>query len=156
LLRRRLGNRRTRAEAADADVTLLAEMTLLGLNAGLTFPQALESAAAHVARPLADEVRQVLRRASRTGPATALAAREGRAGDLYGIAARAAITGAPIAGGVQSLVDDRRAAERAASLAAARRLPVRLLFPLALLILPGFMVLTVGPAILSALSRLST
>jgi len=48
LLRRRLGNRRTRAEAADADVTLLAEMTLLGLNAGLTFPQALESAAAHV------------------------------------------------------------------------------------------------------------
>ena len=37
----------------------------------------------------------------------------------------------------------------------ARRLPVRLLLPLALLILPGFVVLAVGPAVLQALARLA-
>jgi hypothetical protein len=33
-------------------------------------------------------------------------------------------------------------------------LPVKLLFPLALLILPGFLLLTVGPALLTGLNRL--
>jgi hypothetical protein len=41
---------------------------------------------------------------------------------------------------------ERRHAEQACNLERARRLPVRLLLPLALLILPGFMVLVVGPA----------
>ena len=39
-------------------------------------------------------------------------------------------------------------------MAAARRLPVRLLVPVALLMLPGFVVLTAGPALLGAAERL--
>ena len=35
------------------------------------------------------------------------------------------------------------------------RLPVKLLFPLSLLILPGFVLLVVGPSIVSGLSRVS-
>jgi hypothetical protein len=38
----------------------------------------------------------------------------------------------------------------------ARRLPVRLLLPLALLILPGFVLLAVGPAVLQGLARLGS
>jgi len=154
-LRRRLARRRSQEAAADEDVTLLSELTLLGLSAGLTFPNSLALAARHVAAPLEREVQTVLRRSSHAGPTVALETTRGRGAGLYRLAARAAVTGAPIAGAVQAFVDDRRADERAAELAAARRLPVRLLFPLALLILPGFMVLTVGPAVLSTVERIS-
>jgi tight adherence protein C len=156
LIRKRLANRRVEEASVDANVTLLSELTMLGLNAGLTFSNALALGAEHVAVPLQREVQGILRRSYHSGPAIALGANEGRAAGLYLLAAQAAVTGAPIAIAVQSFVDDRRAEERAAALAAARRLPVRLLFPLALLILPGFMVLTVGPAVLSALERLSS
>jgi tight adherence protein C len=147
--------RRDEEAAAVADVTVLVELTLLGLNAGLTFSKALALGSAHVAGPLQREVQGVLRRSYRSGPAVALGTTRGRAAGLYLLAAQAAVTGAPIATAVQSFVEDRRADERAVALAAARRLPVRLLFPLALLILPGFMVLTVGPAVLSAAERLA-
>jgi hypothetical protein len=56
---------------------------------------------------------------------------------------------------VAALVVEQRAEERARAVAAAKRLPVRMLFPLALLILPGFLVLTVGPTLLSAFDRLA-
>jgi tight adherence protein C len=156
MLRRRLAGRRVDEVTASEDVTLLAELTLLGLSAGLTFSRALALGAGHVAAPLQREVQGVLRRSSRSGPAVALGAGGTQAAGLFVLAAQATLTGAPIASSVQSYVDDRRADERAASLSAARKLPVRLLFPLALLILPGFMVLTVGPAVLSALERLSS
>ena len=49
---------------------------------------------------------------------------------------------------------EAQAEQTTARLEAARRLPVRLMLPLALLILPGFVVLAVGPALLEALDRL--
>jgi tight adherence protein C len=156
LLKRRLAGRRNEEVSAVEDVTLLSELTLLGLSAGLTFSKALALGGQRVAGPLQREVQAVLRRSYHSGPVAALGAKGGRAAGLYLLAAQAAVTGAPIATAVQSFVEDRRAEERAVALAAARRLPVRLLFPLALLILPGFMVLTVGPAVLSALERLSS
>ena len=82
----------------------------------------------------------------------------------------------PRTGGLQSMVDAVRrseamgtslAPELAAIAAAARserhvaarerlaRLPVKLLFPLALLTLPGFMLMTVGPVVLASLLRLT-
>ena len=64
------------------------------------------------------------------------------------------MTGAPVAAAVRAYVAEQRDADRARALAAARRLPVQLLFPLTLLVLPGFMVLTIGPALLAALERL--
>ncbi len=151
--RRRLAHRR-RQRAADRDVGLLAGMLVIGLTAGLPLAPALELAAAEVHPRLAAEVRGMLRRSRRTGLATALAEGAGGAGRLYRRLARAQLTGAAMSGAVASFIDEERAAARARAMEIARRLPVRLVIPLTLLILPGFVLLTVGPSVLSNLSRL--
>lgn len=139
---------------ADAEVALLAELTELGLTAGLSLITALEVAAGDTGELLAREVRGVLRRARVEGTAVALGASEGRATSLYRLAARAVVTGAPLRPAVAALADQARSEEQARRLAAARRLPVRLLLPLSLLILPGFVLLSLGPALVGALERL--
>ena len=98
---------------------------------------------------LAHEVGDLLRRAARDGLGHALAAADGRGRPLYAGAARAVVTGAPLAPAVDAVVREAIAGQRAADLEAARRLPVRLMLPLALLILPGFVLLTVGPTVLA-------
>jgi hypothetical protein len=145
---------RRRSAEADADVVVLAELTALGLAGGLEVAAALTGAADRVAPGLRREVGTVLRRARTLGLAHSLAAASGRAERFYRLIARAVDTGAPVRAAVESFVDDAADEERAVNLAAARRLPVKLLFPLALLILPGFMVLTIGPAVLSSMRRL--
>ena len=152
--RARLRRRRLREEAARGDVTLLADLVALGLRAGLGLLEALRRAAPLVAPGLAAEVEGVLRAAGRSGSEAALAAAGGRAARLYRLAARAAATGAPLAEAVEAFAAERRHADHARAVEAARRLPVRMLVPLALLILPGFVVLAVGPALLEALARL--
>jgi tight adherence protein C len=147
----RIRAERTRAER---DAVALAELVGLGLSAGLSFTAALEAAAREVGPPLVDELHEVIRRSRHRGIAVALEESGGAARRLYLLAARATVTGAPVAAAVRAYVAEQHDADRARALAAARRLSVQLLFPLALLILPGFMVLTIGPALLGALERL--
>ncbi len=153
---RRSAIHRVRADRARAerDAVALAELVGLGLSAGLSFVTALEAAGCEVGPPLADEVHDVIRRSRHRGIAAALEESGGAAQRLYLLAARATVTGAPVADAVRAYVAEQRDDDRTRALATARRLPVQLLFPLALLILPGFMVLTVGPALLGALERL--
>jgi len=152
--RNRLRTRRRATERASDDVALLADLTALGLRAGLGLIQALERAAVDVSPGLAEEVRTVVRSAGRSGTAAALTTAGGHAERLYRLAARAAATGAPVAEAVDGFAAERRHADHSRAAADARRLPVRMLLPLALLILPGFVVLAVGPALLEALERL--
>jgi pilus assembly protein TadC len=51
-------------------------------------------------------------------------------------------------------ITDRRATRRADTLERLRRLPVALTVPLALLILPGFIILTLGPTVASIVKQL--
>jgi tight adherence protein C len=150
---RRMRRRRHRAEAAAADVAVLAEMAGLGLSAGLTLIRALDAARAHVHPVLAEELDRLLRRAAGGGLGRTLAASDGYGRRFYVVAARAVVTGAPLAPAVDGFVREAVAEQRAGRLEAARRLPVRLMLPLALLILPGFVLLTVGPTVLAALER---
>ena len=138
----------------DADLLLLGDLMVLGLRAGLTLEGALQKAVFDLPPGLAGEVRSVLRAARRSGIGPALQEAEGRASRLYRAAAHAVQTGAPLAGAVEALTRELRHAEHARQMAAARRLPVRLLLPLALLILPGFVLVVVGPALLGSLARL--
>ncbi len=62
--------------------------------------------------------------------------------------------GAPAGPTLARLGDESRSALRRQAEARARRLPVKLLFPLVLLVLPAFGLLTVAPAVISAMSRL--
>jgi pilus assembly protein TadC len=61
----------------------------------------------------------------------------------------------PLAGQLNAMALDRRRAAAAASRERLARLPVKMLFPLAFLILPGFVLLTVVPPLMSGLSKLS-
>jgi tight adherence protein C len=153
---RRIGGRRREAADAERDVVVLADLVALGLSAGLGLPEALREAARWVSPPLAAELRRVLRAVRSSGAAAALAGESGRAALLYRSVAAAVASGGPLVGVVEGFAAERRHAEHARSMEAARRLPVRLLVPLALLILPGFVVLAVGPALLDSLARLET
>jgi pilus assembly protein TadC len=90
----------------------------------------------------------------RWGAAAGLAAAQGWGERLYRLMGRAAATGAPLVGAVEAFALEGRHAEHSRRLEAARRLPVRLVVPLALLILPGFVVLVLGPALMESLARL--
>ncbi|NNF10166.1 MAG: hypothetical protein HKN74_07775 [Acidimicrobiia bacterium] len=151
-IRRLRASRRSR-EGAERDVAVLAELVGLGLSAGLTLAQSLEAARSFVHADLDREVGELLRRSVRGGLGQSLAAADGFGRRLYAGAARAVVTGAPLAPAVDAFVREAVAEQRAADLEAARRLPVRLMLPLALLILPGFVLLTVGPTVLAALER---
>jgi pilus assembly protein TadC len=61
--------------------------------------------------------------------------------------------GAPVGPALARLAAEERATARRRAEAHARRVPVRLLFPLVFLVLPAFGLLTVVPALLSGLAR---
>ena len=132
----------------DADDALLADLTVLGLSAGLTFPAAAGAAAATIDGDSSTRLRRALRLRGTVDAGT-----EGDPA-LMIVARRALSTGAPLIPAVSGHAARLRDEERSRQLSAARRLPVKLLFPLALLILPGFLVLTIGPAVLGSLERL--
>lgn len=62
--------------------------------------------------------------------------------------------GAPAGPALARLADETRSALRRQAEARARTLPVKLLFPLVFLVLPAFGLLTLAPAVISALHRL--
>lgn len=139
----------------DEDVVLLADLVALGVAAGRTVRGALESARVHLHPQLGAEVAALLIDMDRRGSGPAMLGVGGRLADLGRVVSAAVTSGAPVAAAVAAHADRVRHARHSARIAAARRLPVRLLLPLALLILPGFVVLAVGPAVLQALARLA-
>ncbi len=143
-----LAGRWGRREPDDSSEALLADLTVLGLSAGLTFTQAATAAAGSVGGDAASRVLRAIRFRGGNGPADA----DDPA--LMVVARRALSTGAPLIPAISGFASTLRSEERARHLTVARRLPVKLLFPLALLILPGFLILTIGPAVLGSLERL--
>ncbi len=123
----------------------LVEMVGLGLSAGLSFQLAVTEAC----RAVGGEVAVSLDGAVRTGGWTATGADR-----LLAAGRHAAESGAPLLPAVDGIVEELRGEERQRQLERARKLPVKLLFPLALLILPGFLLLTVGPVVAGSLERL--
>ena len=148
---KRAETRRT-AAVEDATSELLAvEVTSLGVAAGLNYDLAVREAVAvsggAVGSALGGAVRRrVVHRESSTG-FVGLDAMESEA-------RRSAATGSPIGKSLDGLVRTMRRDREAEDRARLARLPVKLVFPLALLILPGFVLMTVGPAVLGGLARL--
>jgi tight adherence protein C len=116
---------------------------------------ALEFAVDEMGPTEAAEVRSVLRVAREEGLAGALmAGADGPAGRLFAVLARAQVTGSSSIKAVALFVDEERKDRRARAAETAQRLPVKLTIPLALLILPGFVLLTLGPTVVSTVQRL--
>jgi hypothetical protein len=144
---------RSERDMVERDVSLLGELVLLALTAGLPFVASLAAAAEHLSAPLRREIVAIVRYASVSGADVALAGAGGPAAGLFGAVAGATSSGASVVDAVAGFVDERRQATHTARLGAARRLPVRLMVPLALLMLPGFVLLTVAPAMVGAIER---
>jgi tight adherence protein C len=154
----RLGRRR-QGEIA-CGVADLCEILAACAASGLGPAQALELSASGLRGPLADEVRhalgllgvgarwgEVLERLAERTEAPAL--RRLRAGLL-----QTDRLGSSLEAVLRELAREERADRRAAAEAHARAAPVKLLFPLALLILPAFLLLTVVPVVLATLRSL--
>lgn len=155
--------RRRRAEAAIADavpdvVDLFAVAVASGLNTRLALRAVAERAPPG---QLADALRRTVDRVETTG--IRLADAIDRLNDeLHGDAVRSlasAITdaeryGAALGPTLDRLADDARRTRQRKAEEAARRIPVKLLFPLVTCILPAFGLLTVAPLIAGGLRAL--
>lgn len=146
---RRRSERRMELDAVD-----LARFLLVGTGAGWTLERSLHAAAIHLDGPVRAGVETALRDARLGGLAPALLERSGPAGDLFRLLARSHLGGVPVRAALDTYIQDAMARRRAAAIERARRLPVRMVVPLTLLMLPGFVVLVAGPTVLMSARRL--
>jgi Flp pilus assembly protein TadB len=137
------------------DLATFLDAVIVGLDAGLTFERALAGIVERVPNiSRAREARRLLADLSLGTPlpaalrAFATRPDEARVGALVAASAR---FGSPLARLLVVQADALRATERHRAEASARRLPVLMLFPLALCILPALLVIFLGPPLLALL-----
>ena len=157
-----LGGRRARARDRDGlrrSLPELVDLLTLTVGAGMTVPLAVAAVAQRHDGPIAAELRRATEEMSRGRRcADALDDASGRLGpEARGVLAALAASdryGAPLSDALVRIADDVRADRRRRAEEAARRVPVRLLFPLVLCVLPAFALLTVAPLLAGALRSL--
>ena len=150
---------RRRLDALAADLPDVVDLLVLAVGAGLTVGLALAQVARRGSGPLAAELRRVLDEAGRGRRlADALDDLPGRAGEavrpLVGALVASERYGAPLVAGLERLADEVRRDRRRRAEEAARKVPVKLLFPLVTCTLPAFGLLTVAPLVASAVRSL--
>ncbi|MGI9666301.1 MAG: type II secretion system F family protein [Acidimicrobiia bacterium] len=137
----------------DAESELLAvDVTSLASASGLPFISAVSLAGREAGGAVAIDIAQALRR---TGSGLRAEPNSEAIRKIFVEAEKSSTTGGPLGPGLSALAMTMRADRAAAAQERLNRLPVKLLFPLAFLTLPGFVLLTVGPAVVGGLSRIS-
>lgn len=162
LLVRRLGPfleaRRRRAEIEHALPDAM-DLLVLSVRAGLTPFQAVCDLGGSDVRAIADAFGEVVRRTERgLAFADALGALPemlgNQASGLADVIATSDRHGLPLGPVLDQLTAEVRATRRRLDQADARKLPVRLSFPLVVCTLPSFVLLAIAPAVIAALSSL--
>ncbi len=148
--------RRVEVERALPDAV---DLLVLSVRAGLTPFQAVCELARSDDRIVAGAFAEVVRRTERGQPfADALVALPERLGSLAGPVADTIATserhGLALGPALDQLTAEARASRRRLDQADARKLPVRLSFPLVTCTLPSFVLLAIAPAVIAALSSL--
>ena len=140
----------------DEAVALTADLLAVALGAGLTPYLALGLAGRAAPESVATRLASVMARAEagqRLADALdAEALATPALAPLLTLLASSERFGAPIEAPLSRLAVTSRGRARRRALARARTVPVRLLFPLVFLVLPAFLILTVIPVVLAALS----
>jgi Flp pilus assembly protein TadB len=147
----RIRRSRTSVGHSREDGLLAVELVALGVTAGLPFRNAVALTADQIEGPIGDEIMRALRRLG-AGYESTIDSSDLRS--VFSVATAAEASGMPIAAALNALATDRKRAAAAVAREKLSKLPVKMLFPLAFLILPGFVMLTVVPPLLSGLSRL--
>jgi tight adherence protein C len=150
---------RERQAAIDASVPEVVDLLVLATSAGLSVRHAVAAVAARADGPLAPLLANAVAGADRGRRfADALDDVPARAGEatrpLVAVLVASERYGAPVGAALERVAAEVRADVRRRAEAAARRVPVKLLFPLVVCILPAFGLLTVAPLIASAIRSL--
>ena len=156
---RRSVRRRRLRQDIEAALPDAVELLVLCIRAGCSPTQAVRELVARAPPPLRPAFAAVDLSLHRgRSLADALGSLGDHAGPVGRDVARAIATaerdGQPLAPVLDRLAADARTARRRLGEAAARRLPVRLTFPLVTCTLPSFVLLAIAPAVLGALSTL--
>lgn len=156
--RTRRAGRACRA-AIEATMPDAIELLVMSLHAGYSPTQAIARLATDApapVRPAFDAVERRLHRGNAVADALGeLTTACGRCAlPLVNAMSAAVRDGLPLAPVLDRLTDEANASRRRHGEAAARRLPVRLSFPLVVCTLPSFVLLAIAPAVLGALSTL--
>jgi len=121
-------------------------LVLVELRAGRSVLSALQSASA--AFPQSADLSVASRVASVSGLPAAVEVSPGETGRLLAQLARCQRSGSPAADTVRSMLESDIEAERTRRIERARGLPIRLMIPMALLVLPGMILLMYAPTLL--------
>ncbi len=133
----------------------IARALLIGCAGGLNLTGALQLAARSAQTADRIQIEALLRRARPSGLGAALAAtNEGSLANLWLCLARAQMTGAALVPTLRSFVDSVSSEQRNDMLRRARTLPIRLVPAVSLLLLPGFVLVVMGPAMVDGASDL--
>lgn len=132
----------------------VAHLTAVGLAAGLTLGRTLEFCASRGPEPARAELVAILRRAAQLGLAAAVLDHEGALGPFLTVLAGAIRAGAPQEPLIRAYAREARAAIVTDRITRARKLPAQLAIPLALLLLPGFVLMVMGPTVLAIAERM--
>lgn len=156
-LARALRERRERALeelAIEAAIVPAVDLVRLAVSAGLAAHGAVMTLAEHAPAPLRPGLDEVVRRVSlgdRLGDALDALDVWGEPGrSLVAVLRSAAFDGIALSASLERVVTDVRDQRRRRAEARARRLPVQLLFPLAVCVLPAFVLLAVVPVLVSS------
>lgn len=142
------------------DLPEVVDLLALALGAGLNVPLAVDAVGRRGTGPLAAEM-ALAAEATRRGQRVADALDEiaARCGDqvrpLTSLLASGERYGVPLGESLDRLAFDVRGARRRQAEEVARRLPVKMLFPLVVCILPAFALLTLGPLLLTSFGDLA-
>ena len=156
---RRKRDERRRRSAIEVAMPDTIELLVMSLHAGYSPTQAITRLALdapEAVRPAFVAVEQRMHRGHAVADALGdLATSCGRCAlPLVNAMSAAVRDGLPLAPVLDRLTDEANASRRRQGEAAARRLPVRLSFPLVVCTLPSFVLLAIAPAVLGALSTL--
>lgn len=154
MLRLRLRRARFRRHQAQMELASLCDLTAIALTGGLGLHSALELAVGHVGGEVGIELERLLRQGRVDGIGPVMASADGAGRRLYRIIGRATGSGSALAESIARLADELQSELAADQLERVRRLPVTMLFPLTMLILPGFLLLAIAPAVLDSVGHL--
>jgi tight adherence protein C len=145
---------RARAVAIDErrNVLLALDLVSLATVAGLPFHTAVSLGAREIGGSVA---RDLDRAGTRVSAGLDHAMSDGPFASVFDAAQRSELSGARMGDSLVDLAKEIRADQAAAERERIERLPVKLLFPLAFLILPGFVMVAVVPSIVSGISQLT-
>lgn len=127
------------------------ELVGLGVTAGLPFRNAATLTAVQLEGPTGSQIDAALRHIAAGHPTSI---EDGDIKDMFSVAAASEHSGMPLGAALNALARDSRRDAASAAKERLSKLPVKMLFPLAFLILPGFVMLAVVPPLVSGLSRL--